>query len=79
MLDAAARAGQLVAEAFVDETGLLPRLAARGIASVMAEDLPLTREGQLHEPAFLAWLDSLRWEQRDAELTRALAGDGGRA
>lgn len=54
----------------IDETG---RSVTEAVTRAVRESLPVTAAGDLHEAAFLALVDAMTWDERDAQL-RALTG-----
>ncbi|MEE3128459.1 MAG: hypothetical protein VX494_14725 [Actinomycetota bacterium] len=50
-----------------------PMVTERVRDAVARSSLPVTESGDLHEAAFLALVDAMTWEQRDAQL-RSLTG-----
>lgn len=50
-----------------------PMVTAQVRDAVAQSSLPLTESGDLHEAAFLALVDAMTWDERDAQL-RALTG-----
>lgn len=50
-----------------------PMVSAQVRDAVERSRLPLTEAGDLHEAAFLALVDAMTWDERDAQL-RALTG-----
>ena len=71
ILEATNRARQLLLTMPTRET------AEVEVRAETLEDVPVTLDGQLHEPALLALYQARIWERRERELATLMATNGG--